>query len=511
MGTIYKCDSSSIKGFPLTISGSRPTASSYTTNVETVEGLIDFQWATYASGLTPTRSSTGSIILQGTDSTNTVMYNTLKYTLVNVQITTAQHSSWLVEVPTSCTEELVILLQATKPTSESVYMIFVLPILTGGAQAPDYLKNIGAPAGTIASPTGIGSCFSAIPGAVFATYVTCFDGYTAHARTQNIKVFVSTVGMNVSTATMDQIKKDMVSIGRMELPSILAPSAGGGRGTGAGGSQEIIPQGGSSIAVTDFPSKITTTTFLTNLSNSSTAQNIRRDPHTAYKCVELNPDSLDTNGNLQVDLLSGELNSSTLQDILLEREVLKELAAPGQATPGTTYNNTAREVAAFLLAVIIAAIIFISVYSVISADRGTGTTAFGSWRFSLELGLSISIVILFIVGTGIGLFSKDSALKTQGGYVVAGAAGAAFLFYLIFMVWIPPVEATSLAVAAVGTGLSPAATAAPSTAPTKEATWSSWYRETRASINVGKWSTISVVIFATVLSFIGFLGGMLIQ
>ncbi len=97
--------------------------------------------------------------------------------------------------------------------------------------------------------------------------------------------------------------------------------------------------------------------------------------------------------------------------------------------------------------------------------------------------------------------------------MVAGAAGAAFLFYLIFMVWIPPVEATSLAVAAVGTGLSPAATptAVPSTAPKKEPTWSSWYSETRASINVGKWSTVSVAIFATILSFIGFLGGMLIQ
>jgi hypothetical protein len=520
MGTLYRCDTGSIKGFPLTVTGPRPTADNYKNSTDTLEGLIDFQWQVLVSGLNVTpetsKSSTGSIIIQKNDTgstESTVFYNTLRYTLENVQITTSQHSSWLISPPAasgsgSCTEDLVILLKGRPPTSGTdVYMIFVLPILNGGQKDPDYLKNIG---GTT-SGGGIDSCFSAIPDATFATYVTCFDGYSTHAHTQNIKVFVSTVGMPVTTATMNKIKSDFPSVGRMELPEVVrlslpaAPAVSG---------QAPTLEAGSTLTTADFVNKITTTTFSKRMSNVASADNVRHDPTNAYKCVELNPDSLDANGNLQVNLVTGDLNSSTLQDILLERQVLKEMVAPGEATPGTLYNSTAREVAAFLLAFIIVTTVFVGVYSVISADTSAGTTAFGRYRFPIELGLSIIIAILFIVGTGIGLFSKDPAVKTQGGYVVLSAGVTAFLFYLIFMVWIPPVAATSLSLAATGTGLTPVTPSGatpPSTTPKEGSSWVSWFSTSMKSAMGGTWSTTSVAIISTVLGFLGFLFGMLIQ
>jgi hypothetical protein len=283
-----------------------------------------------------------------------------------------------------------------------------------------------------------------------------------------------------------------------------------GRGTPPAEKVVAPPQGQSQIKVTDFPHYISTTTFVTDMSNAASAQNIRHDTTDAYKCVELDPDSLDAGGTLQVDLLTGELNSSTLQDILLERQVLKEMVVPTEATPGTTYNSKAREAAAFLLAFGIVVTVFISVYSYLSAQESNSIN--GTARSVIEVILMVIIAVLFIVGTGVGLFSKDATVQNQGGMVVASAAVLTLLFYLYFMVWSPPIAATSTAIAAVGqtahtgslftdiNGLLPSwATAAPAAPAAGTAT------------PAPGWSNVSLAILGTLLGFLGFLVGMLIQ
>jgi len=387
--------------------------------VDMLEGVIDLQFAPLVSGLTVTSPATGGIHLQGVDTSSTVIFNTLTYSIENVQLTLPQHTSWLIGDSRNNTHDIVILLTATQ-RGEPIYMIITIPVLevSGGSAAsdPGYLSNIG---NGVQQGAGIQSCFpkkvAGSPAPLFAYYVTCYDGYTTHAHTQNVQVFVSTVGLPVSSGLLTRIKGTYMPQ-NIKLPSSLRP---------------VSASGITEIRVTDFHQYISVTSFSMELSNAGYVATIRNDPTSAYKCVELDPDTLDESGNIKIDLPTGDIASSTLNDILAERAILKEIGAPKAALESKSEGAT------FMLAILIVAVTIVGLYySIFSKDTDPNDTIKN--RGIYETGITVIIGVLFLAGAGVGLFSKDTTVRQNGGIVVAVAAGLGVLFYLFFFLVYPP-------------------------------------------------------------------------
>ena len=477
----YACDSSSLTGFPLTVTGGTPTYDNYTTGIDRLYGLIDFQFAPIVSGLTATSSPGGSILLQTDDKQSSVIYNTLKYSVVNVQLTVAQHSSWLISGKDKNKQDIIILLSATSPASTDLsYMIIVLPLLHGGAAAsePAYLTNIDN--GT-ASGQGLQSCFpkkgATDPEPLFAIYSTCCDGYTGHAHTQNVQVFVSTVGVPVSDATLGRIMANR-TIQMAELPSFMKPSSMGGR---------------TEIPISLFSQYISITSFSTDLTNASDVATKRNDPTNAYKCVELDPDTLDGNGNIQVDISTGTIASSTLSDILAERAVLKATVTPEPTT------KQGGDIAAFILVfLIISGTVFGLYWSIFSKDKTS--------RGIYETVSAIVIGILLIAGAGTGLLSKDKNVQQQGGIVVGVGMLLGLLFSLFFFVVYPPPLTTECQ--KTTSALASGAALAPGEILVKPDTPS--IASTVAAATTIEWTTTKVAMLSTVLVVCSFLVGMIV-
>lgn len=446
---IYKCNSGHIKAFPLVLK-QRPTRDQYTTGVDLVQGLIDLQWAPTSPAPTTETSTTGSIYLQKGDPTSsqsTVIYNTLSYTITNVQMTQSQHSNWLIADPGQTNkEDLVILLQANSPNKqELIYTIFVIPLLNTGSETtdPEYLKNANVPG--VLSGAGIQSCFptktfptKTTSAPLFANYVTCFDGYTNHARTQNIDVFISTVGIPVSSATLNRIKKGFTP-GVIELPTIIQNSyyippaagavtaAGAGAYTGLDGITSINPE-----QLKD--SRIRTTTFSAELSNIGNVAQKRADSTGAYQCVELDPNDVDANNTIHIDMKNGKIASSTLEDILAEREVVKKLVNPDVAI--TPEARTKTRIYQFVLTLIIILLTFGGLFLfVFSTDTKNS-------RNIWEIVLSSIIALTLLIAAGFGFLSNDDNLRVIGGWMALASAIAGLLFFLWFYVWDPPPNTT---------------------------------------------------------------------
>jgi hypothetical protein len=477
----YACDTSSLTGFPLTVTGGTPTRDNYTTGIDRLYGLIDLQFAPIVSGLTATSSPRGAILLQTGDMQSSVIYNTLKYSVVNVQLAVAQHSSWLISGKDKNSQDLIILLSATSPTSkELTYMIIVLPLIHGGAAAsePAYLTNIDN--GTASGP-GLQSCFPKKAAAtdsepLFAVYSTCCDGYTGHAHTQNVQVFVSTVGVPVSDATLERIMANR-TIKMAELPSFIKPSSMGGK---------------TEIPISLFAQYISVTSFSTDLTNVSDVATTRTDSTDAYKCVELDPDSLDANGNIQVDISTGTIASSTLNDILAERAVLKAAVTPAPTT------KQGGDIAAFILVfIIIAGTVFGLYWSIFSNDKTN--------RGTYETVSTIVIGILLIAGAGTGLLSKDKNVQQQGGIVVGVGGLLGLLFYLFFFVVYPPpltTECQKTAAALASGALAPGEILVKPDTPS--------IASTVAAATTIQWTTTKVAMLSTVLVVCSFLVGMIV-
>lgn len=461
MPTIYQCSSGGLKGFPVTLEAA-PTLDNYTTKIETLDELIDFQWTPTVSALTTRASSTGSLFLQETDTQSTVVYNTVSYKLMNVQLTQAQHKSWLIE-PLNNEHDLVIILKGTSPVSQrQLHLLFVIPLKKGGAAATDpaYLKTIN----TTASGGGLSSCF---PSDLFAHYVTCFNGYTGHANTQDIEVFVSTTALPVSDSLLNTIRGTASTIGRLELPTTVVPSS------------TAVPTG-SSIPLSLLATHITTTKFATatGLTNANqVATGTRATTTDAYKCVELDPDSVAADGNIHVDVETGTVASSTLTDILAERAALRRMVQP---------SDTSRPYIGIYTGYVLACLIVLG-------------TAFGLWwfiffnhtgiRFYMEIGFAFVICVLLLVGGGLGIFGKTQDMKLNGGYTAAAGFVIGFFYYMYFFVYSPSPSKGEC-------NTKPGATAGPGAAT--------------AAAEGFKWTTTNVAILTGIIGVVAFLGGTIV-
>ena len=461
MGTIYQCNSRALTGFPITLEGT-PTLDDYTTKIQTLDELIDFQWAPTVSALTTRPSSTGSLFLQETDTQSTVVYNTISYKLMNVQLTQAQHNSWLIQ-PLNNEHDLVIILKGTSPISQKqLHLLFVIPLKKGGAAATDpaYLKTIN----TTASGSGLSSCF---PSELFAHYVTCFNGYTGHANTQDVEVFVSTTALPVSDSLLSTIRGTASTVGKIELPATVVPSS------------TALPTG-SRMPLAQLSSRITTTKFVTatGLTNANqVATGTRATTTDAYKCVELDPDSVAADGNIHIDVESGTVASSTLTDILAERAALRRMVQP---------SDTSRPYIGIYTGYALACLIVLG-------------TAFGLWwfiffnhtgiRFYMEIGFAFIICVLLLVGGGLGIFGKTSQMKYDGAYTAAAGFVIGFIYYLYFFVY-SPTQIKGECDTKPGAG-----SIATATAPKPEGF---------------KWTTTNVALLTGIIGVVAFLGGTIV-
>ena len=529
--TIYKCNSGHIKAFPLDLK-ERPTYEDYTQpGVDQISGLIDFQWATASPASRTTDSTTGSIIVQGPDqssSLSTIMFNTLPYTILNVQITQPQHSKWLIADPGQTNkQDLIILLQTNSPSKkELIYLIFVIPLLNTGSEAkdPEYLRNTNYPGGNLGWGQGVKSCFptNTFPTTstkLFAHYVTCFDGYTSHARTQNIDVFVSTVAIPVSSVTMTRITAGR-NPGVIELPVTISNlyytiPAGGNEGTArttaANRAGAYSDTGGITLVSPklDFPNSITTTVFSTQMSNAGeiAIRRTRTDGTNAYQCVELDPDTVDANNNIHIDLETGKIASTTLDDILAEREIFKQLVNPNEEINPRVKQY--RNIAAFTLAgVIILGTFFGLRYFVFLTDT-TGGRSFWETLLSFIIGLTLFIAAVF------GFLLKDEKLKEIGGWMALASTIAAFLFFLWFFVIFPSPATTecgktasALAKGTTASALAKGTTATATNASVKASIAAATAQEGwPAFFNSWKGTSIQVGITGAIFGLLGFIIG----
>lgn len=440
-----KCPKSSIKGFPLqlNITGpgtTRPNEAKYERIVENLSSFIDFQWSPRTTGLPITNPKGGSTSIQLEDSTSssTVIYNGYTYAMYSVQIITATHSNWLTTDPTGKNQyDLAIILQQTSTTAGGIpYMVFILPLITGGASStpdPAYLKAIGQT--TVPVAYTLDSCF--VSKTTFASYIACFDGI-GPGKAQSLQVFAATTGLAVSSNIISQFTSGINKPQGIQFPASL--------GVSSSGTISTIDSNDS-----DLQQYVTASIFSSGRSVLATSgiDSTRKDPSSAYKCVELDPDSVGDDGTLQVDLETGEL-TSTLKDILNEREVVAGMVKPQETGPvsGAQASMATKIYEFFLTVIVILALVFGLYKFIFIGDTG--------YRQLGEVIGSVVIALLFIAGAGVNIFGKEVQMQTIGGWVMIAASIAAILFYGVFYVIWPaapdscptnPLSAASIAAA----------------------------------------------------------------
>jgi hypothetical protein len=356
----------------------------------------------------------------------------------------------------------------------------VIPLLNTGTPAldPDYLKNINKSG---QAGRGIESCFptrdpttTTNSAALFAHYVTCFDGYTGHANTQNIEVFVSTVGLPVSSETLTNIVVDTIP-GVIELPvtvsNLYILSNTGAAGTEGSGSAAMTPAqkaeaaaraaaraagsradpgGVTRISLSDFPKYITITSFSSDMSNIRRQKSMRNDPTSAYQCVELDPESVDANKNIHIDLKTGQIASTTLDDILAERAVIKEMLTPNEALKFSQSPQRKYFEVALAFMIIVLTMIGLMYYF----DNYDNINNRNLWQIVFV----VIIAAAFAIATALGILSKDDNIKGIAGWLAFAGLIASFLVFMWFVIIFPPPLTTecgtailNLSSAAIGT------------------------------------------------------------
>jgi hypothetical protein len=249
---------------------------------------------------------------------------------------------------------------------------------------------------------------------------------------------------------MAAIKKDSISPSVIELPQIIAnkyynASAGSGPSR-----LTASPTGITIISPQDFHLYITTTTFTkSSMTNIGNQLQTRTDSTNAYQCVELDPDEVDSNKNIHIDLQTGNISGTVLKDILEERAILKEMVNPGADPAALKTKAQAQEASAIILVLIIILGTIGGLYWFIFREDQNATVIKQTNRFFAEMGLSVVIGILLFAAAVMRIVSKDTAMHTNS-YIVGGVGlGMAFLFFLWFFVLFPQLTKTECGRAAI--------------------------------------------------------------
>ena len=375
------CPSSAITGFPLGLMGTI-TQDTYDSVNEPV--TCSFSWASRSTQ--PVFISDKSLLDEGTNgssTTNTVVFDNTTYNLYSVQFASTNpgatskgtHNDWLLANKNDNKEDIIFTFQSTFSKSTYQYFILVIPIMRTGTTAPAYISALAATSGTIpTNPVSLGSLLPDIK-SQFAYYSSCLEGYSTYASSSDIIVFVSLSGINVPLNVMSAIASRIKTV---EVPF-----------------QTGLKTTKTSITTTEFPNYVATTNWLLNpggfKGRNPKAIATRRDDISKYKCTQLNPERDIQNGQLEVDLATGNL----LSDIMNERRDLIEDA--------TGVSQTAK----------------------IQTDDDKKYSQSVTNALGIMMGIIFSLIILFLIVNGIQGAFGYTAEEQAAAVVAAGTAGAA--------------------------------------------------------------------------------------
>ena len=386
------CPTGSITSFPLQL-----TLTATDTLYDSVSEplTIDFQWASRTTPpifVTPKGNGITDEVGAGNANLSTLRFMNNSYTVASVQIIGASHKSWILPVTAQAnnSEDIVITFSCTTPNTAYAYMTFVIPILRSPSGAPSYLSGLSD--GNSNGPFSLQSCFPMDPRSRFVYYATCLAGISATAPTQQMYVFVSTAGLRVSTSLMTQLME--LTGNRQSFLKYSPPFASRLTGTNK-----------TITSVGDFSNLVQSTTQLLNIAQfnqfypgipTSTAESPQNNAN-AYKCVNIDPDTAIVDGQIQVDLTSGE----TLPDVLVKREALRAAHSVSRGMdPGRFEKYMASALGVILSIVLFATILWLIAF--VFVEAGTDNPNVGAtWITALPPYMLVALItgfVGFIVG-----------------------------------------------------------------------------------------------------------------
>ncbi len=406
------------------------------------------------SHLIPETSLTGSLILEKNSASTRIIYNNVTYTLKSVQIAGPRHSSLVINnsKETSATLlpiafEMVIIFE--NESQQEKYVFFVIPLIYDTLPVNDeplYLTRIKhspeSSSSTSEPSINLGQCFpknSTTLNVFYINYKTCLK-YKSNTNTiTKASIFVCAVGKRISTITFTNIKTKYIG-----TTFSLGLSTGGAFYLDNIETTEI-----SNVKKDDLQKYISTVQILNDDDSLGiiSQQYQTYDNARNYQCVELNPENI--SDNMDVDkLLTG--NTPRLDEIKAEYDAVKAIVV------GTDSSNVSKW--GYALTVFILCIIFAGIgFSVYQYNYGENTFYDKSNADFIEIGFFSVAFILLLAGSGLLLLNKE---YTIGGVILGVGVLISVLNYLFFHIIYPRKLPESTPAAATPAAATPAAAAA---------------------------------------------------
>lgn len=395
------CPAGAITSFPLPM-GITATDTLYDTVSEPL--TISFQWAMRSTPPKFTANSAIDEVGSGNTNHSTLRFQNNTYTIMSVQIIQPSHKAWV--VPTSAQEknkeDMAIIFSGNDTNLNTPYLVFIVPILRSSSQAePTYLKGLSDSNSN--GPFSLSQVFPTNPRSKFAYYSTCLSSASGGA-TQNMYVFVSVNGVNISDALMAKISGKL-SLGQFNS-TLVTPFM-----------TRLTTSSITINAVSRFTQYVMTTSQLLNYANFKQQYtnvnmnaNTRDDDTSAYTCVPIDPDDAVVNGQLTVDLDKGEV----LSNVLAQRESKRSLHSLSGKLDPTRFVAFFESGLGIFMGFLISLLFILFVYFAVNRYKGPAATAGAAATSTVgKLAAQIGPII-----TNISIYGIVILIAAFGGFVI---------------------------------------------------------------------------------------------
>ena len=390
------CDPNSNTSFPLNMAIT-VTDTIYDSVSEPI--TIDFQWATRSTPPAFTVNSMIDEVGAGKTNLSTLRYLHKTYTVASVQIIQKSHNSWILPITSQANNKEDIAITYSNEESSIPYITFIIPIIrTSSTASINYLN--GLVNSTASGTFSLQSCFPTNKRARFAYYSTCLKGSGANMPSQHMHIFVAVNGISIGDSIMEKVLK---TLGGSFSAILNTPYT-----TRLTGTSKTI------TSMEKFTQYVMSTTELMNFTafkqyypELNKDINIRKDDVGAYKCVQVDPDSI-VNGQIQVDVSTGDV----LKDVLSERDAIRDTHSVAYSMDKNRFLNFFHSGMGIFLAVILCLILLFCIFYGILYWTGslknpdlymTPTTSF---QYGIKMlsspASSVNYIILFIIAGFIG-------------------------------------------------------------------------------------------------------------
>ena len=264
---------------------------------------IKFTWGVRSSAPSFSYANSGEIDHIVNDTSTTIDYNGIGYTLGSVQFTQPTHNAWLVPTTLEVTkadnlEDIILTYQVNTFTQASIddpsYIILVNPILRMNSTlgSPLYLTNL---ANSVPGPVTLEGLFPYHSGKDYVYYTTCVPGNTIQENYKNILVILNTAGSLVSNGLMTSIKNMYSKFSQGDYPSYIPLAT------------FKIPPLSSMSKVTRIEGFSTEGAVVHPTNASKTGEsNSTVKSHNSMKCVPFDPEkNLTKDGAIVIDTTTG--------------------------------------------------------------------------------------------------------------------------------------------------------------------------------------------------------------